>query len=76
MSDEPTEAKTLNEYGLRFDIEEAFLDEKSGGLQLQTSELTTPEALERLILIVAIAALHLTGIGVGGRPGRETELRG
>jgi hypothetical protein len=54
-SDEPTDAKTLEEYGLRFDIEEAFLDEKSGGFQLQTSELSTPETLERLLLIVAIA---------------------
>jgi hypothetical protein len=30
VSDEPTDAETLGEYGLRFDIEEAFLDEKSG----------------------------------------------
>jgi hypothetical protein len=29
------------------------------------SELATPEALERLILILAIATLHLTSIGVG-----------
>ncbi len=40
----PTFAKTLEEYGLRFDIEEVFLDEKSGGYQIQTSELATPEA--------------------------------
>ncbi len=64
-SDEPTNAKTLEEYGLRFDIEEAFLDEKSGGYQIHTSELATPEALERLLLIVAIATLHLTSIGAG-----------
>ena len=31
VSDEPTGAKTLDEYGLRFEIEESFLDEKSGG---------------------------------------------
>jgi hypothetical protein len=30
VSDEPTDAKTLDENGLRFDIEESFLDEKSG----------------------------------------------
>ncbi len=64
-SSEPTDARTLDEYGLRFDIEEAFLDEKSGGFQLQASELSTPEALERLLLIVAIATLHLTSLGVG-----------
>ncbi|SRR6266487_755568 len=44
---------------------EAFLDEKSGGFQLQASELSPPEALERLLLIVAIATLHLTSLGVG-----------
>ncbi len=65
VSDEPTDAKTLDEYGLRFDIEESFLDEKSGGYQIHTSELATPQALERLILILAIATLHLTSIGVG-----------
>jgi hypothetical protein len=65
VSDEPTDAKTLDEYGLRFDIEESFLDEKSGGYQIHTSELATPEALERLILILAITTLHLTSIGVG-----------
>ncbi len=65
VSDEPTDAKTLDEYGLRFDIEENFRDEKSGGYQIHLSQLTTPEALERLILILAIATLHLTSIGVG-----------
>jgi Transposase DDE domain len=64
-SDEPTSAKTLDEYGLRFDIEESFLDEKSGGYQIQSSELATPAALERLILILAMTTLHLTSIGVG-----------
>src|SRR6266496_3832733 len=44
VSDEPTDATTLDEYGLRFDIEEAFLDEKSGGYQIHISELATPEA--------------------------------
>ena len=31
LSDEPTEMTTLKEYGLRFDIEENFLDDKSNG---------------------------------------------
>jgi hypothetical protein len=63
-SDELTSQQTLDEYGLRFDIEENFLDDKSGGFQVQTSELQTPEALERLFLILAIATLHFTSIGV------------
>ncbi len=65
VSDEPTDTQTFNEYRLRFDIEESFLDEKSGGYQIHTSELATPQALERLILILAIATLHLTSIGAG-----------
>ena len=62
-SDEPTDATTLQEYGLRFDIEEAFLDEKSGGSQIHRSLLATPEALERLLLIIAIATVHWTSTG-------------
>jgi len=65
VSDEPTDARTLDEYGLRFSIEETFRDEKSGGYQIHLSQLATPEALERLILILAIATLHLTSLGVG-----------
>ena len=64
-SSELTTAQTLDEYGLRFDIEESFRDEKSCGYQIHTSELATPEALERLILILAIATIHLTSLGVG-----------
>jgi hypothetical protein len=64
VSDELTGPETLDEYGLRFDIEESFLDEKSGGYQIQTSELATPDALERLLLIIAIATLYLTSLGV------------
>ncbi len=65
VSDEPTDLQTLDEFGLRFDIEENFLDDKSGGFQVHTNELQTPEALERLFLILAIATLHCTSIGVG-----------
>ncbi len=76
VSDEPTNATTLDEYGLRFDIEEAFLDEKSGGYQIHTSRLATPEALERLLLILAIATLHLTSIGVGVVHAEKRSFRG
>jgi hypothetical protein len=65
VSDEPTDARTLEEDGLRFDIEGSFRDEKSGGYQIHTSQLEMPEALERLILIIAMTTLHLTSIGVG-----------
>jgi hypothetical protein len=65
VSDEPTDARTLDEYGLRFDIEESFRDEKSGGYQIHLSQLATPDVLERLVLILAMTTLHLTTIGVG-----------
>src|SRR6266487_6077983 len=45
-------------------IEETFLDDKSRGFQVQTSELQTPEALERLFLVLAIATLHFTSVGM------------
>ncbi len=64
VSDELTSQQTVTEYGLRFDIEETFLDDKSGGFQVQTSELQTPEALERLFLVLAIATLHFTSVGL------------
>jgi hypothetical protein len=63
-SDELTSQQTLTEYGLRFAIEETFLDDKSGGFQVHTSELQTPEALERLVLVLAIATLHFTSVGL------------
>jgi DDE family transposase len=63
-SDEPTDLSTLDEYAFRFDIEETFLDEKSGGFQLESSELACPEALERLMLIVALATVHFLSTGL------------
>src|SRR5260221_12683135 len=57
-SDEPTDLSTLDEDAFRFDSEETFLDEKSGGFQLESSELACPQALERLMLIVALATVH------------------
>ncbi|TMC17241.1 MAG: hypothetical protein E6J34_18980 [Chloroflexi bacterium] len=63
-SSEQTSAKTFDEYGLRFDIEETFRDDKSGSFQLQQSRLTTPDALERLLLILAFATFYLTSLGV------------
>jgi hypothetical protein len=64
-SDERTDVQTLDEFGLRFDIEESFFFDKSAGFQVQTNELETPEALERLFLILAIATLDCTSIGIG-----------
>jgi hypothetical protein len=64
VSDEPTDLTTFDEYGLRFDREELFLDEKSANFQLETSELDDAAALSRLAWVLAIAILIRTAWGV------------
>jgi hypothetical protein len=54
LSDEPTAEKTFKEYGLRFDIEENFLDDTSNGFQLASSLIRSAEALTRLCLVLAV----------------------
>jgi hypothetical protein len=63
VSDEPTELKTFEEYGLRFDIEENFLDDKSNGFQLESSLIRSAKALERLCCLRAITTLYLVAQG-------------
>lgn len=63
-SDEPTSLQTFREYGLRFDIEESFLDDQSAGWNLQKSEIRSVCALSRLWFLLAIATLYLTAQGV------------
>lgn len=62
-SDEPTSLETFDEYGLRFDIEENFLDDKSNGFQLEESQIRSAQALERLCLVLALATLYLVSQG-------------
>ena len=64
VSDEPTALQTFEEYGLRFDIEENFLDDQSNGWNVQTSELRSVCALSRLWFILAVATLYVTAQGV------------
>jgi hypothetical protein len=63
VSDEAAELKTLEEYGLRFDIEENFLDDKSNGFQLASSLIRSAKALERLCLVLAMTTLYLVSVG-------------
>jgi hypothetical protein len=65
ISDEPTDVTTFDEYGLRFDIEENFLDDKSNGFQVESGKLDDAKAIERLFLLIAVATLHFTSVGVG-----------
>jgi hypothetical protein len=64
LSDEPTDVTTLEEYGLRFDIEENFLDDKSNGFQLESSLIRSAPALTRLCLVLAMTTLYLVSQGV------------
>ncbi len=63
VSDEPTNLHTFDVYGLRFDLEENFLDDKSAGFQLETSEIRDASALSRLGLVLATVTLYLVSTG-------------
>ncbi len=63
ISDDPAGVETLEAYGLRFDIEENFLDDKSNGFQLESSLIRSPEALERLCFVLAMTTLYLVSLG-------------
>jgi hypothetical protein len=58
-TDEAAGPQTLRDYGLRFCVEEGFLDHKSGGFQWESSRLRDTEALQRLCLVMAAATLAL-----------------
>jgi hypothetical protein len=64
LSDEQTDEKTFKESGLRFDIEENFLDDKSNGFQLESSLIRSAQALTRLCLVLALTTLYLVAQGV------------
>jgi hypothetical protein len=57
LSNDDASVEIFIEYGLRFDIEEEFRDEKSGGFSLEKSRIEGPQALERLILVIAVATI-------------------
>jgi hypothetical protein len=54
LRDAPTAEKTCKEYGVRFDIEEHFWDDKAHGGQLASSRRRSAEALTRLCLVLAV----------------------
>src|SRR6266481_6318423 len=63
ISDEPTDGETLQAYGLRFDREENFLDDKSNGFQLESSLIRSAQALERVCFVLAMTTLSLVSVG-------------
>ena len=64
ITDENPSLQTLWQYGLRFRVEELFLDSKSGVFQLESSKIRDSKALERLYLVVALALLFATAQGM------------
>ena len=64
LSNQKTTLKTLQEYGLRFSIEESFLDDKSNGFELERSQIREAQMLERLSYELAVATLYLTAQGL------------
>jgi hypothetical protein len=64
VSSDPTDISTLEEYGLRFDIEQNFLDDKSNGFQLEQTLIRNARALSRLCFVLAITTLYLVSEGV------------
>lgn len=63
-TDEPPTLQTLWQYALRFQIEELFLDSKSGAFELTDSRLRSTDSLERLYLVAAVALLYATTQGM------------
>ena len=53
----------MDKYGLRFDIEENFLDDKSNGFQLEASLIRSADVLTRLGFVLAITTLYLVAQG-------------
>jgi hypothetical protein len=74
ISDEPTDIQSLEDYGLRFDIEENFLDDKSNGFQLESSLIRSAKALERLCLVLAMTTLYLVSQGTSVVQGGKRRL--
>ena len=64
VSDEPTSIETLTEYGERFQIEDGFLDGRSGLFALESSRIRNAAGLERLIPTLSVAALLLVSEGL------------
>lgn len=64
VSDEPTTLQSFQEYGLRFDIYENFLDDQSNGWNVHKSEVRSCCALSRLWFVLAVATLYVTAQGV------------
>jgi len=64
VSDEPLGMEMFYEYGLRTDIEESVLDDKSNGFKIEGSRIDEAKALNRLVMVLAGVTLYLVSQGV------------
>jgi len=64
ITDESPRLQTLWQYALRFQVEELFLDSKSGAFKLEESKIRCAHALERLYWVAAVALLYSTTHGM------------
>jgi hypothetical protein len=62
-TDQPAGRQTVGEYSFRMDVEQEFRDDKSGGFQLEDSELSDAASVSRLLLVMSVAGLHLVSLG-------------
>jgi hypothetical protein len=75
-----TDAEKVREiYANRFWIEEMFSDHKSRGLNFESTKLTDPDRIERLLVAVTLAYLWIMEVGafvVNGGQWRQVDNRG
>ena len=64
LSNEPTNLQTFAEYGMRFQIEESFLDDQSNVWNIQKSQIRSVCAFSRLWFLLAVATLFATAQGL------------
>jgi hypothetical protein len=57
--------KTFKDYGRRFDIEECFRDEKSGGFKLEDTKIRTAGMIDHLLLVMSVAMTMMVLSGIG-----------
>ncbi|GAA5503596.1 hypothetical protein Dxin01_03355 [Deinococcus xinjiangensis] len=64
VSNQPCGMHTFQEFRGRFQIEENFLDLKSGGFHLEDTALADTSALDGLMFVLALATIFVVGQGV------------
>lgn len=73
VSNQPCGKHTFEEFRGRFQIEEGFLDLKSGALHLEDTGLTETSALQGLMFVLCLALVFMIGQGVAAVEQGERE---